>query len=97
MEFETKDEKVIAGRFNDHFINIDPTLATKFMDGSTSFDSFLNSSSTLSIGITETSPKEVTDISSQLRLSSSSRIDGIDRKIARNTIGCNCSASVLCN
>jgi len=56
---EIKDRNRISEKFNEYFVNVGPTLASKISANSHKFGDFIKTSSRSSIGIIETTAQEI--------------------------------------
>ena len=63
---EVTDKGKIADKFNDYFVNVGPTLASRISETTSKFGSFLSNSPPSSVGLIGTSPHEIIAIANQL-------------------------------
>ena len=84
---EITDKGKIADKFNDYFVNVGPTLASRISETTSNFGSFLSNSPPTSMGLVGTSPQEIIAIANQLRSSTSCGPDGISPQVGKASMG----------
>lgn len=77
------DQKIVANKFNDYFINVAQNLASKLGEANTKYQDYLKNPNKSSFFLYETDPGEILGLIRQLELNKSSDIYGISPKIIK--------------